>query len=444
MHKLYFALLMNLFKKNIISSLFLTLVMASGLIGESLVFPPYTHSYGIRKATPKHLFMFFGTSSKFTDPQGLATTRLDSWDDPETKKDDDEVVVYGVNSGMHQIIYNTSMYALALYGKKGSGNGCFMFPKGIVTNNKGDVYIADSGNNRIVHLFNPKAGLIWKTSFNGASQVDSGMTGPMRVSLDEDGNLYAADAVHRKIFVFTKDHSLKMTIPAKGSSAIFADSPTALVVADGTNHWSFFKNERVIFCADQSGTRLWKIQIDGTVIKNVKLPDGYHAFYGATDYYHNFWITDIRKHCVIKYDHELNFLEIFGSHGEKKDQFVEPRGIAIYKRFGQVFIAEKSGAQYYWIGTQYKGASLKMASPSKFDLTVKSTEFSFVSLLSVSDNKKDTVYYLKKQMFFPLSDQVRISDSSGLGKASSIELKIEPTYSSYTFNSWFYPLTILK
>jgi hypothetical protein len=35
---------------------------------------------------------------------------------------------------------------------------------------------------------------------------------------------------------------------------------------------------------------------------------------GAIDYYHNYWITDKNRHCVLKFDHDLNLLDIFGSH----------------------------------------------------------------------------------------------------------------------------------
>jgi len=426
----------------LLAALLLFFAITSVLFAESLVFPPYKHSYGIRKATPAHLFMFFGTSTQFNDPQGLSTTRLDSWDDPKTKKDDDEVIVYGVNSGKHQLIYNTSMYALALFGEKGSDPGCFLYPKGVAANTKGDVYVADSGNNRIVHLFNPKAELLWRNTFNGATEKDSGVIGPLRVALDEKGGVYATDAVHRKIFVFTNKDELKMTIPSNGKHDIFSDNPTALAVADGTAKWSYFRDERVIFCADQKGSRLWKINTDGTVLKSVKLPDGYHAFYGAIDFYHNYWITDIQKHCILKYDHDLNFLEVFGSYGEKKDQFVEPRGITIYKRFGQTFIAEKKGAQYYWMGTQFRSADLRPVDQSRYNLTVKATEFSFVSLLSVSG--KDTVYYCKRRMIMPPSDMFSITDTSGFAKVPSLILKIEPTYSSYTYNAWYYPLKITR
>jgi hypothetical protein len=428
-----------LLSKILLNILLLTI---TALYSESLVFPPYLHSYGIRKATPKHLFMLLGASTQFNDPQGLATAMLESRDNPAVKKDDDEVVVYGVNSGRHEIIYNKSMYALAIYGKKGNGNGCFLFPKGVATNSKGDVFVADSGNNRIVHLFNPKEELLWNNSFNGSTASDPGIIGPLRVALDEDGSIYVTDAVHKKIFVFSKDQSVKMTIPPKNREDLFVDKPTALAIADGTARWSYYKNERVIFCADKNGSRLWKIDLNGSVVQHVQIPEGYHAFYGAVDFYHNYWITDIQKHCLLKFDHNLTLLDIFGSYGDKKDQFIEPRGITIYKRFGQVFIAEKKGAQYYWMGTQFNGAVLKNDSDQKYNLTVKSTEFSFVSLLSLIG--KDTVYYCKRRMIVPPTDMIQYIDQEKKIGNHPLILKIEPTYSSYTYNSWTYPLSVLK
>lgn len=418
---------------------FILLVCSFFIYSESLVFPPYLHSYGIRKATPKHLFMFFGASTFFSDPQGLATVKMDSWDNPASKKDDDEVIVYGINSGHHELIYNKSMYSLAIFGCKGSGKNCFLFPKGIAINSKGDVYVADSGNNRIVHLYNPKSDLQWIGSFNGVTLTDPGIFGPRRVALDENGNIYVTDAVHNKIFIFSKEKSVRRYIPANKND-LFIGSPTALAVADGSAQWSYFKNERVLFCADKNGSRLWKIDLNGSVLKCIDLPEGHHAFYGAIDYYHNYWITDISKHCLLKFDHDLKLLDIFGSFGTKKDQFVEPRGIAIHKRFGQVFIAEKKGAQYYWIGTELKKAALRRDTGEKYCLTVNSTEYSFVSLFTL--NGKDTTFFCKRRMFFPGSDMKMISDIDININNHPLVLKIEPTYSSFTYNSWSYPITI--
>ena len=423
-----------------ILALFLIIVAAHlfSVNAESLVFPPYKHSYGIRKATPKHLFMFFGPQTFFNDPQGLAAARLAVWDDPKKKGDDDELVVYGVNAGRGEIIYNTSMWTLGRYGKKGSGNGQFLEPRGIAADGKGHVFVADSGNNRVVRLFNQKSSLEWITSFN-ASKSGCALNGPSRVGIDEQVNVYVTDPANRRIVVFDSTGNVIRTIPAPGSGFSFENGPTAIAIADGSARWSHWDDEKAIFCVDQSGSRVWKIGFHGKLLKQEKMPQGHRASYGAIDYYHSYWITDPVNHCVVKFDHNLSLLDIFGSKGDGDNQFMEPRGITIYKRFGQTFIAEKHGAQYFWMGTSCKKVSLTVKKEGICELPITLTDHSNLTLFSVSG--KDTITYFKRQratcgrsvFTFILRENQRISPTG-------LSLKIEPTYSSFTYNAWYYPV----
>jgi hypothetical protein len=421
----------------------LVISMVANTLGESLVFPPFLHSYGIRKATPTHLFMFFGLQTFFDDPQGLATARLKSWDDPKTEKDDDEVVVYGVNSGRSEIIYNKSMLALARYGKKGSGKDQFLAPKGIAADENGHVYVADSGNNRIVRLFNPKSNLTWKGAFNGASARYPGIRGPSRVGIDEQVNVYVTDPGNRRLVVFDSTGTVLRTIPVAGSAWKFINGPTALAVADGSAPWSHFSGEKMLFCADKNGTRVWKIGFDGTLHALGDLPAGHTASYGAIDYFHNYWVTDTKAHCVLKLDHNLRLLDIFGSYGDGDNQFIEPRGIAIYKRYGQTFIAEKKGAQYFWVGTELKKASLVKDDENFYSIFMRTTEYSFATLFSAVGG--DTIIYFKGRWIPCDSSIVKFNVKGAEGiRERGLTLRIEPTYSSRTYNSWHYPIKVEK
>jgi hypothetical protein len=357
------------------------------------------------------------------------------WDDTATEKDDDEVVVYGINCNRHQIIYNTSMWTLGLYGEKGKGKDMFFFPKGITADRHGNVFVADSGNNRVVQLFNPKSKLQWVRSFNGKGENDPGLIGPARISMDEKQRCYVTDTGNRRILVFSKNGKLLRKIGC-GSS-----SPTALVAADGTAFWSKFRDECILYYALEEGRLLVKSTFDGKELKRVRVPDGYAASYGATDYYHNYWITDTRRHCVLKYDHHLNLLDIFGSYGKKDNQFIEPRGITIYKRYGQTFIAEKKGAQYYWVGTDLKSASLSQAKgKNRYELTVAATEYSYCSLFSVEGT--DTCFYVNRRRINPFSAQVPVNGRKHSIEGKTLNLRLEPTYSSYTYYAWYFPVSL--
>ncbi len=422
------------------AALLLVASIVAAVWSETLVFPPYRHSYGIRKATPKHLFMFFGPRTFFDDPQGLATAKMRSRDDPSTENDDDEVVVYGVNSGRHQIIYNTSMWSLALFGSEGSGKDEFKSPRGIACDVEGNVYVVDAGNNRVVHLFNPKRKVSWVKAFDGAGEGIDGLQSPEQVGLDENGLIYVTDAGNRRIVVFDKNGAVQRII--EGGDEGFENGPSTIAVADGSSRWSHFRGERFLFCADRNGARLWKIGLDGNVRKTVNLPAGYHAAYGAADYYHNLWVTDTENHCVLKFDHNLTMLDRFGEKGTGDNQFMAPRGIAIWKRYGQTFIAEKKGAQYYWIGADTKALSLRLAPDTKrMILGTALTEYSYVTVFSLADG--DTTTLLKKRMIHPGPQ----SASFPVGKippGRKYIVRIEPTYSSYTYYKWEYAVVLAQ
>ena len=112
--------------------LFASAVNAGDYDPSTLVYPPKSHSMGYHKATPFFIKILLGIPSiKVNNPQGLATVRLRSTDEPKNTKDDDEVTVYGVNSGTHQFLYNKELKEIKYYGKFGRGDGNFWWPRGV-------------------------------------------------------------------------------------------------------------------------------------------------------------------------------------------------------------------------------------------------------------------------------------------------------------------------
>jgi hypothetical protein len=215
-----------------------------------------------------------------------------------------------------------------------------------------------------------------------------------------------------------------------------------LAVADGSEPHSFFHADRIVFCADKGGARLWKLGFNGAIQKQILLPEGHKAGYAAVDYYHNLWVTDKDRHCILKYDHNLELLDIFGSRGEGKNQFVEPRGIAIWKRFGQTFVAEKHGAQYFWIGTDCTEKHLRKIQDNNYTLSLTLTEYSFVSLYSAM--AKDTLWLIKQRMAFAGKPVFSFTDEKQMLAKGRLFLRTEPTYSSYSYYKWDCPVTVEK
>ncbi len=318
----------------------------------TLVFPPYLHTYGIRKATRMHLFLFVQNRTRFNNPQGLAAVRLKSWDDPTTEKDDDEVTVYGVNSGENNIIYNTSMTGLSIYGLQEPSEQRLNNPHGIAANADGDVFIADTGNNRVVRLINSGKQLQFVAAIGKKGNGPGEFNKPYDVKLDVEKNIYVADAGNNRIQILNAAQQFIREISPSTGAHLINPGGVALIHADA--EWNFYK-ESFLIVIDSLNQRIHKFSLTGEfLLKKNTRQFGFsraNLQYADIDYYGNIYVTDLTNNCIHKFNRNLGYITSYGRKGTGDKEFIEPRGFTIYYRFGQIFVAEAMGAQYYWIGT---------------------------------------------------------------------------------------------
>lgn len=402
----------------------------------TLVFPTFRHTWGIRKATSAHLFLFVGLKTKFNDPQGLAATRLRQWEDPSTQDDDDELCVYGVNSGESNIIYNTSMYSIGIYGQEGGQEGQFRNPRGIAADEDGNVYVADTGNHRVVHLFNTGRELLWSGTLGSLGDEPGRFRSPWGVALDSRGYLYVTDTGNSRVQVFDDEGQLFGEI-----SGHFV-APKGIAVIDAGERWSYY-GETYLCVVDSGGCRLQKFSIDGRLLATVHGQQtgmtGVRLAYPAIDYYGNVWVTDLENHCVHKFDRQLNFVTSFGSKGTGDREFLSPRGLAIWRRFGQVFVAEEKGAQYYWVGVDLLRVDVRPSS-TKRGLLIRFflTERAYLTI-DIWDDQGELIKTLMAEKIEPLGRREHLWDGRDAGgnvvPAGQYRVRImaEPTYSSYHY-----------
>jgi hypothetical protein len=440
------------------------LLVPGGLVAKkkseptTLVFPSFLHTMGVRKATKTHLMIYTRNRVKVRQPQGLTVARLSSWDDPENSKDDDEVTGYGVNSGVNMIVFNKSMTSLGFYGKNETGIRKLDKPMGITANAHGDVYLADTGNDRIVRFFNPSKELRFIHAIGAHGKTLGRFNAPRSVALDHDSHLYIADTGNHRIQIFSRDEKVLRWFGKNSENGADLHQPSAIAVTNGKEKWSYF-HDAFMAIVDMDGTRIQKFGLDGELLAAKSIEDTDHDSgyfnYLAIDYYSNVWVTDLENHCVHKFDRMLNYLTSFGKKGKGDREFWQPRGIGIYKRFGQVFIAEAESAQYYWIGTDIFDFNSKWH-PETGAVTLEFflTEPSFLTLYVKSARAPEKMILEKKQ-YFSGAQKIRLDGHwqrvnsrtirGGEQKAAAhiritpgiydFILKVEPTYSSYKYFS---------
>jgi DNA-binding beta-propeller fold protein YncE len=384
----------------------------------TLFFPPFGHCMNIYRAGSEQLALLLGGMVGFDDPQGLACVKLDTWDEPGTG-DDDELAVYGVNSGSGHVIYNSSMYALGLYGGEGSGTGELSSPHGIAARPDGTVLVADTGNGRVVVLSREGQRLV-QTGLLG-----SGYTEPWDVAVDAAGSVFVTDRAGGRLYRFeSMSDSTPAIVELPSPRGVAATSPGPWT----SNHGTF---QAVV---TDDGRRL-VVLTDGEVSASVVPSDCGGSFFGypEIDYFGNVWVTDSVSCRVHKFTGDLEYLDSWGEPGTEDDQLDHPTGIALWDRFGQIFVAEREGARYFWVGADLRDPDFRLTGTG-FVLTAVMTETSNIvaRVLDASGDEAVTVWNARAH-----AGEVEIewdgTDSRGQGLPAgdyTLEIVFEPTYSS--------------
>lgn len=407
--------------------------------GTTLVTPPWTHCLGLHKVTQFHLDLYSGYREKFNEPAGLFCVKLASKDRPDDARDDDELTVYGVNSGNHGIIYNRSLASIGIVGGEGSGEMRFRRPLALTGDAAGNLYVADTGNDRIARLRYADDELVWVTAMAGPAGRP--LRAPSGVSL-AGGFLYVADTGNDRIAVFRPDGSFVKSFGAERGEARLEKPFAIAAVGPGDEH--LYYADFFIAVTDSFGQRLWKLSLDGAPVGLVRRSSlGGHGSFGhvAIDYYGSIYVTDRQNGSIHKFTRYLAYLTAIGGKGPDGIRLDEPRGIACYRRFGQIFVSERAGAQYFWIGTdivRFSADNLVFDAERRrcsIDVSFLLTEYATITL-ELRDEKGRSRFaliadYILPPGLFSRRIEVDCPEAAELAKCKlSLAIAAAPTYSS--------------
>ncbi len=411
--------------------------------GTTLVTPPWTHCLGLHKVTQFHLDVYSGYSEKFIEPEGLFCVKLASKDRLDTRRDDDELTVYGVNSGAGDIIFNKSLVSIGIVGSPGGGPVQFMNPRALTGDAEGNLYVADTGNNRIAHLRYVDDDLVWIKEIR--SRDPRGLRSPSGVCLS-GGKLYVTDTENDRIVVFDPAGALRETFGAElGGASLFRPFSVAAVTEQDDY---LYYGDRFIVVSDSLGGRLWMLSPRGKALRLVRRSElgGAGSFdHIAIDYYGNVYVTDRKADVIHKFDRHLTYLvAVGGAESGGGPRFDEPRGIAINRRFGQIFVAERAGAQYFWIGAdvfRFSAENLVIDPVRRrcgIDISFLLTECASISLVLQDGDGNDRFtiipFYLLPPGRFSKRIEVDCPAAADLAKCKlSLVMSAAPTYSSRDF-----------
>jgi len=87
------------------------------------------------------------------------------------------------------------------FGSFGTGNGQFNSPRGIAVGSGGNIYVADTNNNR-VQIFDSSGA--FQSTFGSFGTGNGQFNFPFGIAVGSGGNIYVADSFNRRVQVFSQ------------------------------------------------------------------------------------------------------------------------------------------------------------------------------------------------------------------------------------------------
>jgi sugar lactone lactonase YvrE len=251
------------------------------------------------------------------------------------------------------------------FGKEGSGNGQFKEPNGIATDSAGNIWVVDTGNNR-VQEFNEKGEYL--SQFGKEGTGNGQLKGPKGIAIDSEGDIWVVDTGNNRLQKFNPKGEYLSQIGKEGTGNGEFKSPTGIAIGSGiwvtdtgNNRVQKF-NEKGEFYAAQFGKegtgngefksptgigidwdgRAWVADSENNRVQefsSLKYSSQYgklgtgngeldHPMGIAVDFQGRLWVADSLNNRAQKFDKEDKYLDQFGGKGSEPGQFSSPSWIA--------------------------------------------------------------------------------------------------------------------
>ena len=256
------------------------------------------------------------------------------------------ILFYSISS--HASIFgegnNTEYQFLKTFGGKGNGDGQMIAPHSIDIDKDGNVYVTDTGNDRILK-FTPDGKFILKWGFENTGGQGAERT-PHQLTVDYNGYVYLTDKNAHQILKFDANGKFIQSYGSKGSTEGKFLEPHGIVFgSNDTMYVTDMKNSRVqVFDKDFNFKRQWGSfgnasgQFSGTI--------------PGIDYYEKgdlVFVVDKTSTNFQAFDTYGKFISKFGSKGKQDGQFNRPEDIAIDPE-GNVFVADTGNSRIQVFG----------------------------------------------------------------------------------------------
>ncbi|HAE40448.1 MAG TPA: hypothetical protein DCG57_17720 [Candidatus Riflebacteria bacterium] len=222
-------------------------------------------------------------------------------------------------------LFNIEIYESQQTGSRGSGERQFNNPSGVDFDTvKGEILIADTGNDRIVRLakdgrFIAQHGGFGLSFGDKSEEREDSLDDPYDVAVGGFSNFYVSDHNNERICIFDSYRSYKGTLfPKKDDRRNRLSRPRGIKVDSENNIWVVEGRADRVLKISPSGDKLFEVGGFGWSAQQLKDPTQIDISSGGEIY-----IADRGKGRIAIFDRLGSFI------GEIKDHLKSPAGVAI-------------------------------------------------------------------------------------------------------------------
>jgi uncharacterized delta-60 repeat protein len=220
---------------------------------------------------------------------------------------------------------------LAKWGTYGTGDGEFFKPAGIAVDGSGDIYVTDMGNHRVQKFTSDGTFLAkWGTYGTGDGEFND----PRGIAVDSSGDIYVADTGNDRIQKFTSDGTFLAKWGSSGTLDGEFGYPEGIAI-DSSGY---------IYVVERFNERIQKFTSIGTfVAKWGTYGTGDGEFYApsgiAIDSSGDIYAADMGNYRIQKFTSDGTFVTKWGTYGTGEGQFDLPYEIAVDSS-GYVYVTD--------------------------------------------------------------------------------------------------------
>ena len=229
-------------------------------------------------------------------------------------------------------IFNGEDRLVKKLGKRGSGNGQFHSPAGVVFDSDNHLYVADCWNHR-VQKFTADGKYLFQFGSEGSG--NGNLNHPAGLAV-HNHKVYVAEFIGKRISVFQTDGKFYQTIVSGQLGASYD------ITINGNNQILVANSSRNCICIyTLDGDYVGKFGGTGTAGGQLSKPYGI-----AVDLHGFIFVADSGNHRVSIFDKDGNFINCFGSKGSAFGQFQDLYGIAVSTN-GNIYVSENERVQIF-------------------------------------------------------------------------------------------------